>query len=115
MKSLRNAAKERGHMFWGKGPDNTGTYKSRPHDTGFFCDGGDYDGYYGRFFLSWYSKLLIDHADHVLMLAKLAFEGSSISAKVLLCEYFFIFQPEVCCIFVNMTLYPYCTLIIFFT
>jgi beta-amylase len=84
MKSLRNAAKQRGHLFWGRGPDNTGTYNSRPQDTGFFCDAGDYDGYYGRFFLSWYSKLLTDHADHVLMLAKLAFEGSSIAAKVLL-------------------------------
>lgn len=88
MKSLRNAAEERGHSFWGKGPDNAGTYNSRPQDSGFFRDGGDYDGYYGRFFLSWYSKVLIDHADHVLMLAKLAFEGSSIAAKVLLCGYF---------------------------
>ncbi|KAF3335685.1 beta-amylase 2 [Carex littledalei] len=82
MKSLKNAAEERGHSFWGKGPDNAGTYNSRPQDTGFFRDGGDYDGYYGRFFLSWYSKVLFDHADHVLMLAKLAFEGSSIAAKV---------------------------------
>ncbi|XP_078182610.1 beta-amylase 2, chloroplastic-like isoform X2 [Carex rostrata] len=82
MKSLRNAAEERGHSFWGKGPDDAGTYNSRPQDSAFFCDGGDYDGYYGRFFLSWYSKVLIDHADHVLMLAKLAFEGSSIAVKV---------------------------------
>jgi beta-amylase len=82
MTSLKNAAEERGHSFWGKGPDNAGTYNSRPQDTGFFCDGGDYDGYYGRFFLGWYSKVLVDHADHVLMLANLAFEGSSIAAKV---------------------------------
>ncbi|KAJ4775715.1 Beta-amylase [Rhynchospora pubera] len=82
MKSLRNAAEGRGHSFWGKGPDNAGTYNSRPQDTKFFCDGGDYDGHYGRFFLAWYSKVLIDHADHVLTLVKLAFEGSSIAVKL---------------------------------
>ncbi|XP_078152702.1 beta-amylase 2, chloroplastic-like isoform X2 [Carex rostrata] len=82
MKSLRSAAEKRGHSFWGKGPSNTGTYNSRPQDTGFFCDGGDYNGFYGRFFLDWYSKALLDHADCVLMLAKLAFEGSSIAAKI---------------------------------
>lgn len=80
-KSLRKAAETRGHSFWARGPDNTGSYNSRPHETGFFCDGGDYDGYYGRFFLSWYSQVLLDHGDRVLSLAKLAFEGTCIAAK----------------------------------
>ncbi|KAL5981480.1 Leucine-rich repeat receptor-like serine/threonine-protein kinase bam2 [Asimina triloba] len=82
MKSLRKAAEARGHSFWARGPDNAGTYNSRPHETGFFCDGGDYDSYYGRFFLIWYSKVLVDHGDRVLSLAKLAFEGSCIAAKI---------------------------------
>lgn len=82
LKSLRKAAEMRGHGFWARGPDNTGSYNSLPHETGFFCDGGDYDGYYGRFFLNWYSQVLIDHGDRVLSLAKLAFEGTCIAAKV---------------------------------
>nr|QCU55235.1 beta-amylase [Camellia fraterna] len=82
LKSLRKAAEARGHSFWTRGPDNAGSYNSRPHETGFFCDGGDYDGYYGRFFLSWYSQVLVDHGDRVLSLAKLAFEGTCIAAKL---------------------------------
>lgn len=82
LKSLRKAAEVRGHAIWARGPDNAGTYNSQPHETGFFCDGGDYDGFYGRFFLSWYSQVLVDHGNRVLSLAKLAFEGSCIAAKV---------------------------------
>ncbi|XP_010255372.1 PREDICTED: beta-amylase 7-like isoform X2 [Nelumbo nucifera] len=82
LKSLRKAAEVRGHSFWARGPDNAGSYNSRPHETGFFCDGGDYDSYYGRFFLNWYSQILIDHADRVLSLAKLAFESTCIAVKL---------------------------------
>ncbi|KAK6920121.1 Glycoside hydrolase, family 14 [Dillenia turbinata] len=82
LKSLMKAAEVRGHSFWGKGPDNAGTYNSRPHEAGFFCDGGDYDSYYGRFFLNWHAQVLVDHGDRVLALANLAFEGTCIAAKV---------------------------------
>lgn len=82
LKNLRKASEARGHSFWARGPDNAGSYNSRPHETGFFCDGGDYNGYYGRFFLNWYSQVLVDHGDRVLSLAKLAFEGTCIGAKV---------------------------------
>ncbi|GAU39468.1 hypothetical protein TSUD_158990 [Trifolium subterraneum] len=82
LKTLRKAAEARGHTIWARGPDNVGTYNSQPHETGFFCDGGDYDGFYGRFFLNWYSQALVDHGNRVLSLAKLAFEGSCIAAKV---------------------------------
>eukprot|EP00257_Ricinus_communis_P024274 XP_015584440.1 beta-amylase 2, chloroplastic isoform X2 [Ricinus communis] len=82
MRSLSKAAEARGHSFWARGPDNAGFYNSAPHETGFFRDGGDYDSYYGRFFLNWYSRVLIDHGDRVLALANLAFEGTCISAKV---------------------------------
>ncbi|KAJ1431184.1 Glycoside hydrolase, family 14 [Sesbania bispinosa] len=80
--SLRRAAKLRGHSFWARGPDNAGHYNSMPHETGFFCERGDYDNYYGRFFLHWYSQTLIDHADNVLSLASLAFEETKIIVKV---------------------------------
>lgn len=79
---MRRAAEARGHTIWARGPDNAGHYNSEPNLTGFFCDGGDYDSYYGRFFLNWYSQMLVDHADRVLMLARLAFEGSNIAVKV---------------------------------
>jgi beta-amylase len=81
-KNLRRAAEARGHTIWARSPDNAGHYNSEPNNTGFFCDGGDYDSYYGRFFLNWYSQVLLDHADRVLMLARLAFEGSAIAVKV---------------------------------
>lgn len=80
--NLRRAARVRGHSFWARGPDNAGHYNSRPHETGFFCDRGDYDSYYGRFFLHWYSQNLIDHADQVLSLASLAFEGTQLVVKI---------------------------------
>uniref|UniRef100_A0A0D9VBR7 Beta-amylase n=1 Tax=Leersia perrieri TaxID=77586 RepID=A0A0D9VBR7_9ORYZ len=81
-KNLRQAALSRGHLFWARGPDNAGYYNSRPHETGFFCDGGDYDSYYGRFFLNWYSGFLIDHVDQVLSLATLAFNGVETVVKI---------------------------------
>ncbi|CAM0953125.1 unnamed protein product [Alopecurus aequalis] len=81
-KNLRRAAEARGHTIWARSPDNAGHYNSEPNNTGFFCDGGDYDSYYGRFFLNWYAQVLLDHADRVLMLARLAFEGSAIAVKV---------------------------------
>lgn len=81
-KNLRQSAFSRGHLFWARGPDNAGYYNSRPNETGFFCDGGDYDSYYGRFFLNWYSGVLVDHVDQVLSLASLAFDGAEIVVKV---------------------------------
>ncbi|KAL0393805.1 UNVERIFIED_CONTAM: Beta-amylase 8 [Sesamum latifolium] len=82
LQNLQKAAKLRGHSFWGRGPDNAGYYNSKPHETGFFCERGDFDSYYGRFFLQWYTKVLIDHADNVLSLASLAFEDIQIVIKI---------------------------------
>ncbi|KAM0843757.1 hypothetical protein ACQ4PT_057499 [Festuca glaucescens] len=81
-KNLRQTALTRGHLFWARGPDNAGYYNSRSHETGFFCDGGDYDSYCGRFFLNWYSGILVDHVDQVLSLATLAFDGAVIMVKI---------------------------------
>uniref|UniRef100_A0A2P2L3B3 Beta-amylase n=1 Tax=Rhizophora mucronata TaxID=61149 RepID=A0A2P2L3B3_RHIMU len=80
--SLCKAAKLRGHSFWARGPDNAGQYNSRPHETGFFSERGDYESCYGRFFLRWYAQSLIDHADNVLSLASLAFEDTKIVVKI---------------------------------
>eukprot|EP00897_Mesotaenium_endlicherianum_P004518 jgi/Mesen1/4094/ME000214S03279 len=81
-KSLEVAAEKRGHAEWGHPPENAGDYNSMPQDTGFFRDGGDFDSYYGRFFLKWYSDILVTHGADVLHLANLAFEGTKIAAKV---------------------------------
>lgn len=81
-KNLARAAEARGHSEWGRVPDGTGDYNSKPQETDFFRDGGEWDSYYGRFFLRWYSQQLIDHGDRVLSLANLAFEGTPISAKI---------------------------------
>lgn len=82
MDSLKKAADVRGHSIWGRAPENAGSYNSKPQDTRFFCDGGDYDGYYGRFFLKWYSDVLVDHADRILAMANIAFEETPIAVKV---------------------------------
>lgn len=82
LKDLKETAEAQGHVHWGKPPFNAGSYNSKPQDTGFFKDGGDYDSYYGRFFLKWYSQLLIDHGNRVLSIANKVFEGSKIAAKV---------------------------------
>ncbi|KAL3622089.1 Leucine-rich repeat receptor-like serine/threonine-protein kinase bam2 [Castilleja foliolosa] len=81
-RSLMKAAEVRGSLDWGEGPHNAGSYNSKPQDTQFFRDGGDYDSFYGRFFLRWYSKVLVDHGDQMLAVAKLAFEDTPIAAKL---------------------------------
>ncbi|KAG0582771.1 hypothetical protein KC19_3G084900 [Ceratodon purpureus] len=82
LKSLKETAEAHGHIHWGKPPSNAGSYNCKPQDTGFFRDRGDYDSYYGRFFLQWYSQTLIDHGDRVLSIAKTVFEGSKIASKI---------------------------------
>ncbi|KAJ0634468.1 putative beta-amylase [Helianthus annuus] len=80
--NLHKTSNLRGYSFWAQGPENAGNYNSRPHETGFFCEQGDYDSYYGRFFLNWYARFLIDHADVILSLATLAFEEIPIVVKI---------------------------------
>ncbi|XP_075522630.1 beta-amylase 8 isoform X2 [Primulina tabacum] len=82
LQDLGKAATLRGHTVWARGPENAGCYNSKPQETGFFGENGDYDSYYGRFFLQWYSQVLLDHADNVLSLARLAFEEIQIVVKI---------------------------------
>lgn len=52
------------------GPHDCGEYNSPAWDTSFFVSqGGSWDTEYGDFFLSWYSGLLLQHADRVLAAA----------------------------------------------
>ena len=59
------------------GPHDSGTYNSHAWETGFFVSqGGSWDSEYGRFFLSWYSGLLLKHADRLLGAAATAHCGA---------------------------------------
>jgi len=87
LSDLQYSASAIGHSDWGNaGPNNAGTYNSRPEDTGFFSDNGgdDYDSPYGKFFLNWYSSRLIQHGDAILSEAYSIFnpQGVSIAAKI---------------------------------
>jgi len=85
LEALQAAATSSGHPEWGHGgPNNAGTYNSRPGETGFFGSGSDnYASAYGQFFLAWYSEMLLKHGVNVLEQARKAF-GSSfpLGAKV---------------------------------
>ena len=49
------------------GPHDCGNYNSAAWETGFFVsDGGSWNSEYGHFFLAWYSRQLMQHADRVL-------------------------------------------------
>jgi len=71
---LKQAAEARGHPEWGLGgPHDAGHYNSKAWETGFFnSDSGNWNTAYGHFFLSWYSGMLIKHADRILTAAATA-------------------------------------------
>jgi beta-amylase len=62
--SLKQAATAVGHPEWGTGgPSNAGTYSDNANNVPFFQE-GQFDNYasdYGKFFLNWYSSVLIQH------------------------------------------------------
>nr|CAX51379.1 beta-amylase [Hordeum vulgare subsp. vulgare] len=87
LNSLRMAAVAAGNPDWGLGgPTDAGGYNSRPDDTDFFRqDVGGWDSEYGQFFMSWYSRMLIEHGDRVLSGAASVFghePGVRLSVKV---------------------------------
>lgn len=69
--SLKEAADAAGHPEWGNGgPHDAGHYNSNAYETGFFhSEWGSWNGEYGRFFLTWYSNQLLQHADRLLTAA----------------------------------------------
>lgn len=77
--SLSAAAQQVGQPHWGNsGPHDAGMYCQWPHQTGFFHHQGSWYSEYGRFFLQWYSSLLLQHADHVLARARRVFEQTGV-------------------------------------
>ncbi|KAG8092601.1 hypothetical protein GUJ93_ZPchr0012g22116 [Zizania palustris] len=83
--ALRAAAEAAGHGEWGmNGPHDAGEYKQFPEETGFFRRDGTWNTEYARFFLEWYSGMLLEHGDRVLDAAEAVFlgTGATLSAKV---------------------------------
>ncbi|GJD07163.1 Beta-amylase 1, chloroplastic [Galdieria sulphuraria] len=78
---LEQAAKEVEHPDWAHPPYpyDVGNYNSRPEQTLFFKeDGGIWNTQYGDFFLRWYSKEMIEHADRILQVANDVFFNDKI-------------------------------------
>lgn len=86
LSSLKSAANATGKPEWGStGPTDAGHYNNWPEETCFFKrEGGGWNTSYGDFFLSWYSKMLLDHGDRILSHASSIFKPSSakISVKI---------------------------------
>lgn len=83
--SLRACAEAVGKGDWGRDcPRDSGNYNQFPEDAGFFRREGTWDTDYGRFFLNWYSEMLLAHGDRILSAAKGVFKGSGakLSGKV---------------------------------
>ncbi|MCO5594261.1 hypothetical protein L7F22_048288 [Adiantum nelumboides] len=85
LSDLRKAAKSIGQKDWGfSGPGDAGHYNDWPQATGFFCNYGSFTTDYGRFFLEWYSGILLKHGDTILEAASEVFEGCNLrlAAKI---------------------------------
>ncbi|KAH9330101.1 hypothetical protein KI387_002209, partial [Taxus chinensis] len=83
--SLKACAEEIGKGEWGVGgPRDTGGYKQWPEETGFFKTNGSWNTPYGRFFLKWYSSMLLMHGERISAAAETIFRGtgSKLSGKV---------------------------------
>ncbi|KAL3506292.1 hypothetical protein ACH5RR_031674 [Cinchona calisaya] len=84
LSSLKAAAEAYGKPEWGStGPTDAGHYNNWPEDTNFFRkEGGGWDSPYGEFFLTWYSKMLLDHGERILQSAKAIFENRDVKISV---------------------------------
>ncbi|KAL5726871.1 beta-amylase [Ranunculus cassubicifolius] len=83
--SLDSSAQEIGMHEWGNGgPLGTGNLMHNPEETEFFRSDGSWDTPYGRFFLEWYSGMLLLHGERLCAAAENIFWGTgvSISAKL---------------------------------
>ncbi|KAG2445367.1 hypothetical protein HYH02_008832 [Chlamydomonas schloesseri] len=71
LSGLRACSHQVSQPSWGLGgPHDAGAYTVWPHQTGFFNQYGNWSSPYGKFFLQWYSDMLMQHADSVLGIAK---------------------------------------------
>lgn len=83
--SLRAYAEAVGKGDWGRDcPRDSGNYNQFPEDAGFFQREGTWDTDYGRFFLNWYSEMLLAHGGRILSAAEGVFKGTGakLSGKI---------------------------------
>ncbi|KAF8017019.1 hypothetical protein BT93_H2275 [Corymbia citriodora subsp. variegata] len=78
---LKEHGETTGNPLWGLGgPHDAPAYDASPSSNSFFKDhGGSWESPYGDYFLSWYSNLLVRHADRLLSLASSAFGDSEVA------------------------------------
>ncbi|MED6220522.1 hypothetical protein PIB30_045585 [Stylosanthes scabra] len=84
--SLNACARNIGKREWGDGgPFGAGSLMQNPEHTDFFKnEGGSWNTPYGKFFLEWYSDMLLLHGERICREAETIFRGTEvlISAKV---------------------------------
>lgn len=84
MASLRACAEQVGQQWGLSGPHDAGNYCQWPHQTGFFHHLGSWNTPYGKFFLQWYSDMLVKHMDSIMATAADVFADAEmpLSAKI---------------------------------
>ncbi|KAH7431112.1 hypothetical protein KP509_08G030100 [Ceratopteris richardii] len=85
LSSLKAAAYSICKPEWGLGgPCDAGCYNNWPEDTDFFRREGGWNTPYGKFFLEWYSGMLLAHGERILSCAEGIFRstGVKLSGKV---------------------------------
>jgi beta-amylase len=81
--TLKAVADQVNQPSWGLGgPHDAGSYCIWPHQTGFFHQHGSWSSAYGKFFMQWYSEMLIVHSDSVLSAAREVFDGTPLALAV---------------------------------
>ncbi|XP_004503587.1 beta-amylase 1, chloroplastic-like [Cicer arietinum] len=84
--SLNASARNIGKREWGNGgPFGTGSLMQNPERTEFFRnEGGSWNMPYGKFFLEWYSDMLLLHGERICREGETIFRGTEvhISAKL---------------------------------
>lgn len=96
--SLNASARNIGKREWGNGgPFGSGSLMQNPEHTDFFKnDGGSWDTPYGKFFLEWYSDMLLLHGERICREAETIFRGTEvhISAKLAAIHWHYVTQSH---------------------
>lgn len=81
--SLNSCAREIGRLEWGNGgPIGSSNLMQNPEQTEFFkSDNGAWNTPYGKFFLEWYSGLLLLHGERLCMAAETVFRGTEVNTS----------------------------------
>ncbi|KAK9087749.1 hypothetical protein Syun_030143 [Stephania yunnanensis] len=84
LSSLKAAAEAAGKPEWGStGPTDAGHYNNWPEDTQFFRhENGGWSSPYGEFFLEWYSQMLLNHGERILLSAESSFQNTGVKISV---------------------------------